>query len=174
MGDNIQAPPTYDDPPEGTLVEMTATLRARTAGGIRAYKTLGRRPAGTVNGDDYFGVSLGERARVIRLESDAVLVQILNGPWRGREDWTSRQGFRILSTAAESSVRNLSGLSLLERRETHAACHAAGMKAVSLADAHFLFDRVPEARLVSIVATGNARHLSRFPGVDAKQWYTIT
>ncbi len=49
MSENIQAPPKYSDPPEGTLVETTDTLLASTAGGIRAYKTLGRRPAGSVN-----------------------------------------------------------------------------------------------------------------------------
>ncbi len=143
MSESVQTPPTYGDPPEGTLVEMTDTVLASTAGGIRAYKSLGRRPAGSVNAVDYFGISIGEKARVIRQDANADLVQILDGPWRGREGWTSRDGFRVPPTAAESSAQHVGGLSLLERRKIYVACHAAGMKAGSLADAGYPFDRIP-------------------------------
>jgi hypothetical protein len=102
-----------------------------------------RPSAGSVNGIDYFGVSIGEKARVIRLEGNAVLLQILEGPWKGREGWISRDGFRVPPTDAESPANPVGGLSLLARREIHTACHAAGIKAVSLADSHYLFDRIP-------------------------------
>jgi hypothetical protein len=146
MNENKQTLPMSSEPLEGAFVEMTDILLASTAGGIRAYKALGRRPAGSVNAVDYFGVSIGEKARVIRQDANAVLVQILDGPWRGREGWTLREGFRIPPTAAESSAQQVGDLTLLERREIYAACHAAGLKAVSFADASHPFDRMPADR----------------------------
>ena len=41
------------------------------------------------------------------------------------------------------SCPRVGGLSLLERREIYAACHAAGMRAVSLEDTSHPFDRMP-------------------------------
>jgi hypothetical protein len=143
MSENKQALPTSNGLSHGTLVEMTDTLLANTAGGLQAYKTLGRRPAGSVNGVDYFGVAIGEKARVIHEEGAAVLLQILEGPWKGREGWMLRDGFRVPPTDTESSANQVGGLSLLARREIYAVSHAAGMKAVSLADAHYPFDRIP-------------------------------
>jgi hypothetical protein len=143
MNENKQTLSMSSEPLEGAFVEMTDILLASTAGGIRAYKALGRRPAGSVNAVDYFGVSIGEKARVIRQDANAVLVQILDGPWRGREGWTFRDGFRIPPTAADSSAEQVGGLSLLERREIYAACHAAGMKAGSLANTSHPLDRMP-------------------------------
>jgi hypothetical protein len=46
-------------------------------------------------------------------------------------------------TDAESSTRQVVGFSLQARCEIYAACHAAGMMAVSLADARYPFDRIP-------------------------------
>lgn len=37
----------------------------------------------------------------------------------------------------------MGGLTLLKRREIYASCHAAGMKAVSTADARYPFDEIP-------------------------------
>jgi hypothetical protein len=143
MSEKTKTLHTSSKPEQGTLVEMTDTLLANTMGGLRAYKTLGRRPAGSVNGVNYFGVSVGEKARVIRQEGNAVLLQILEGPWKGRQGWMSPDGFHIPPTDIESSAQRVDGLSLLTRREIYAACHAAGIKAVSLADARYSFDRIP-------------------------------
>jgi hypothetical protein len=128
---------------EGTVIEMTSTLLASSAGGLQEYKTLGRRPSGSVNGVDYFGVSIGEKARVIRQEGEAVLLEVLEGPWKGCVGWTWQEGFRIPPTDAESAANQSCGLSLLARREIYAVCLAAGMKAISLADSRYPFDRLP-------------------------------
>jgi hypothetical protein len=143
MSENTQALPTSSELAQGTVVEMTKTLLADSAGGLRVYKALGRRPAGSVNGADYFGVSIGERARVIRQEGEAVLLEILEGPWKGREGWASRDGLRVPPTDVESSANPVGGFSLLARREIYAASHAAEMKAVALADSRYPFDRIP-------------------------------
>lgn len=126
-----------------TVVEMTDTLLASTPDGLRAYKILGRRPAGSVNGTDYFGVSVGEKARVIRDKGNAVLLQMLEGPWQGCEGWASRDELRVPSPDAESSAQQVGGLSLSGRREIHAASQAARLKAVLLADSRYPFDRIP-------------------------------
>jgi hypothetical protein len=102
MSEDKPAHPASDELAHGTVVEMTGTLLASSVSGLRAYKLLGRRPAGSVNGVDYFGVSIGEKARVLRQEGDAVLLEILEGSWKGREGWTSREGFRVPPTDAES------------------------------------------------------------------------
>jgi hypothetical protein len=52
MSENTRALPTSEELAQGTVVEMTNTLLASSAGGFRAYRTLGRRPAGSVNGTD--------------------------------------------------------------------------------------------------------------------------
>ena len=122
---------------------MTSTLLASSAGGLQEYRALGHRPSRSVNGVDYFGISIGEKARVIRQEGEAVLLEVLEGHWKGRVGWTSREGFRIPPTDAESAGHQVSGLSLLTRREIYAGCHSAGMKAVSLADSRYPFDRIP-------------------------------
>ena len=143
MSENTQALPASSELARGTVVEMTKTLVADSAGGLRAHKAIGRHPDGSVNGADYFGVSIGERARVIRQEGEAVLLEIPGGPWKGREGWTSRDGLRVPPTDVESSASPVGGFSLLARREIYAASHAAGMKAVALADSRHPFDHIP-------------------------------
>ena len=146
------------------MVEMTNTLLASSAGGLRAYKTLGRRPAGSVNGADYFGVSIGERARVIRQDGEAVLLEILEGPWKGREGWASLESIRVPPTDAESSGKQIEGLSLLARCEIYGACHAAGMKAVSLAESLYPFDHIPADPEGLRLISPNGRRSIEMPG----------
>ena len=143
MSENHPALPESSQLAQGTVVEMTSTLLASSPGGLQAYKNLGRRPAGSVNDVDYFGVSIGEKARVIRDEGEAVLLEVLEGPWRGRAGWTWQEGYRIPPTDAESTANQVCGLSLIIRREIYASCHAAGMKAVSLADSLYPFGSIP-------------------------------
>jgi hypothetical protein len=167
------------------VVEMTDTLLASTAGGLHVYQTLGRRPAWSVNDVDYFGVSIGEKARVIRREGNAVLLQILEGPWTGREGWVSRDGFRVPRTDTESSANQAGGLSLLARLEIHAACHAVEMKVVSLADSRYPLDRIPtdpaaartylcerEAVYISAKEEGRREVIERY-GIDAARLHAI-
>ena len=125
MSEDNQPLPASTAVAPDTVVEMTDTLLAGTLSGLRAYKTLGRRPAWSVNGIDYFGVSIGEKARVIGQEGSAFLLQILEGPRTGREGWMSRDGFRVPPTDAASSVDQVSRLSLSVRLEIHVACQAA-------------------------------------------------
>jgi hypothetical protein len=143
MSEDNQPLPASSAVAPDTVVEMTGTLLAGTLSGLRAYRTLGRRPAWSVNGIDYFGVSVGEKARVIRQEESAFLLQILEGPRTGREGWMSSDGFRVPPTDAASSANQVGGLSLSVRLEIHAACQAAEMKAISLAESQYPIDRTP-------------------------------
>jgi hypothetical protein len=143
MNENKHAPPTSSELAQGTVIEMTDNLLASSLGSLQAYKTLGQRPAGSENGVNYIGVTIGVKARVVRQEGNAFLLQILEGPWKGREGWISRDGFRVPPNEVESSANQVGGLSLLARREIYVACHAAGMKASSLADSRYPFDRIP-------------------------------
>jgi hypothetical protein len=143
MSENKQPLPTSSELAPDAVVEMTDTLLASTAGGLQVYKTLGRCPAWSVKGIDYFGVSIGEKARVIRQEGNAVLLRVMEGPQAGREGWMSQDALRVPPTNAESSPNQVGGLSLLVRLEIHAACHAAEMKAVSLAESQYPLDGTP-------------------------------
>ncbi len=166
----------------GTLVEMTEVLVATDAAKIRAYHILGKkRPAGSVNGRDYFGVSIGEKACVLRRDGDILQVEFLGGNWSGRSGWVGIDAVRIPPSEAESSIDVTDGLDLLARRQIYAAAHAAGIAASAEAEARYPFDRMPtEARAIreylkerdTVYETAKARGrvdlLARY-GVDADQ-----
>jgi hypothetical protein len=63
--------------------------------------------------------------------------------WMSENQPSLPESNQIPPTDAESAANQVCGLSLLTRREIYAACHAAGMKAVSLADSRYPFDRIP-------------------------------
>jgi hypothetical protein len=139
-GGNASSPGEFT---RGAEVELVDNLVAADVERLRAYRVLGKRPAGSVNGLDYFGVFTSQRARVIRQEGSAVQVQILGGNWTGREGWVASEGIRVPPTEAESSADAVERLSENTRREIYAAFHAAGMKASQLANSRYPFDRMP-------------------------------
>lgn len=128
----------------GTEVEMTANFAAIDAAKIHAYRALGnKRPPGLVNDRDCFGVSIGEKARVIDREGDAFQVKILGGTQKGRIGWVAIDAVRVPPSEAESSTEVVDGLALLVRRQVYAAINQAGFAATAEAGALYPFDRMP-------------------------------
>ena len=123
---------------------MTEVLVAVDASKSRAYHALGKkRPAGSVNGRDYFGVAIGETARVLRRDGDILQVEFVGGNWSGRSGWVGIDAIRTPPSEAESSTNVTDGLDLLARRQIYAAAHSAGLAASTEAEAQFPFNRMP-------------------------------
>ena len=128
----------------GTEVEMTDIFVATDAAKLHAYRSLGnKRPPGLVNGRDCFGVSIGERARVIDREGEAIQVKFLGGSQKGRIGWVARDTIRVPPSEAKSSTDVVDGLALLARRQIYAAINQAEFAATAEAEAQFPFDRMP-------------------------------
>ncbi len=128
----------------GVEVELTAPLVAADASTLQAYRDRGNnRPPGSVNGRDYFGASIGSRARVVARDGDALRIVILTGKREGRQGYVSVESVRIPQTEAESSADVVGGPDLLARRQVYIALGIAGDEAKAEAESRYPLGAMP-------------------------------